>query len=62
MAETNNAAEVTITIRLLRSFQHRTVKNMVLKNVDLNQTVGELKREVLTRLPNETRLVFPLSH
>ena len=61
MAETNNSAEVTITIRLLRSFQHRTVKNMVLRNVDLNQTVGELKREVLTRLPNETRLVFPFS-
>jgi len=59
MAETNDTAEVTITIRLLRSFQHRTVKNMVLRNVDVNQTVGKLKSDVLTRLPNETSVPPP---
>jgi len=60
MTSTDNAVEeVTITIRLLRSFQHRTVKNLILKNVDLNKTVGELKKEIVGRLPNETSVPPP---
>ena len=55
MSTDDAVEEVTITIRLLRSFQHRTVKNLILKNVDLEKTVGELKKEIVGRLPNETR-------
>ena len=55
MMADESSGEVIITIRLLRSFQHRTVKNLVMKNVDLTKTVGEMKKELMDRLPNETR-------
>ena len=46
----------TLTIRLIRSFEHRAVKNLVLYGVDLTQTVSQLKREILSALPGETSL------
>jgi hypothetical protein len=44
----------TITIRLIRSFEHRAVKNLVLREVDLTQTVSELRQKILARLPSKT--------
>jgi len=35
------AEEGTITLRCIRSFEHRNVKNIVVHKVDLNQTTAE---------------------
>ena len=32
-----------ITIRLIRSFEHRNIKNLVLKDIDLNMNVRDFK-------------------
>jgi len=37
----------TITVRVVKSFEYRVVKSLVLHNVDLQQiTVGELKKKI----------------
>lgn len=33
----------TVTIRLIRSFEYRNVRNIVLRNVDLQVSVNEFK-------------------
>ncbi|KAM5265451.1 UPF0538 protein C2orf76 homolog isoform 1-T2 [Hipposideros larvatus] len=47
------APEVTITVRLIRSFEHRNFKPVVYRGVNLDQTVKEfivfLKQDVLLR-------------
>ena len=40
MTETHR---VTLTVRLIKSFEYRTTKNVVLKDVDTSMTVKELK-------------------
>ena len=38
----------TITLRIIKSFEYRTEKNLVLRDTDLEQmTVGGLKKQVL---------------
>ena len=32
---------VVLTVRLIRSFEHRNIRHIVFKNVDLNQTTQE---------------------
>eukprot|EP00188_Purpureofilum_apyrenoidigerum_P002069 Plantae.Rhodophyta-Purpureofilum_apyrenoidigerum.ctg22322.p1 GENE.Plantae.Rhodophyta-Purpureofilum_apyrenoidigerum.ctg22322~~Plantae.Rhodophyta-Purpureofilum_apyrenoidigerum.ctg22322.p1 ORF type:complete len:145 (+),score=32.05 Plantae.Rhodophyta-Purpureofilum_apyrenoidigerum.ctg22322:61-435(+) len=44
---------VVLTIRLIRSFEYRNVKLMVLKRVDLDINAAELKTLILERLRKE---------
>lgn len=39
---------VVLTIRVIRSFEYRTVKNLILQGIDLKMTVGQLK-ELITQ-------------
>lgn len=41
---------VTLTIRLIRSFEHRNLKFMVLKNVDLDLKTDDLIAKVLAEI------------
>ncbi|XP_067021341.1 UPF0538 protein C2orf76 homolog isoform X1 [Acropora muricata] len=41
-------ASVTITVRLIRSFEHRNIKHVVVKKVPLHQTVEQFMRNVVT--------------
>lgn len=49
-----SSEEVTITVRLVRSFEHRNFKPIIYHNVDLNQTV----KEFLTLVQNGMMLVL----
>uniref|UniRef100_A0A2P2I2L2 UPF0538 protein C2orf76 homolog n=1 Tax=Hirondellea gigas TaxID=1518452 RepID=A0A2P2I2L2_9CRUS len=42
--------EATITIRCIRSFEHRNMRNLVLQKVDLSLTTDELKDLVISKL------------
>lgn len=37
---------VVLTIRLIKSFEYRTIKNLVLKDIDINITIKDLKNKV----------------
>lgn len=39
----SNTDHLTITIRLIRSFEYRNIKNIVLKDIDSNMTINDLK-------------------
>ena len=41
--ETKNSDKLVLTIRLIRSFQHRNVKNIVIRDVDKNLSIKEFK-------------------
>ncbi|XP_074623107.1 UPF0538 protein C2orf76 homolog isoform X2 [Acropora palmata] len=41
-------SSVTITVRLIRSFEHRNIKHVVYKKVPLHQTVEQFMRNVVT--------------
>jgi uncharacterized protein YihD (DUF1040 family) len=43
----------TLTIRLIKSFEYRTTKNLILRDVDLNWKVSELKQLILSKLATE---------
>ncbi|RKP36846.1 hypothetical protein BJ085DRAFT_15809 [Dimargaris cristalligena] len=44
MADANKGV---VTVRLIKSFEYRTFKNVVLKNIDFAQTtVGDLKKQI----------------
>lgn len=48
-------SQSTITVRLIRSFEHQNIRNLVLHNVDLEQTVDqfmELVKENVRSAPN----------
>ena len=50
MSETQEGSAGTVlTIRLVRSFEYRNVKNMVLRNVDLNTTTTEKLLEIVAQ-------------
>lgn len=38
-----NLARATVTVRLVRSFEYRNIKSIVLHNVDLDLSVEEFK-------------------
>lgn len=47
LTSTGNLHNATITVRCIRSFEYRTIKNHVFKNMDLTKvTVGQLLGEV----------------
>ncbi len=46
---------VVLTIRLIRSFEHRNIRHIVFKNVNLNQTTQEFME-----LINEGQCCVPL--
>ena len=37
----NGSEGVVLTVRLIRSFEHRNIRHIVFKNVDLSQTTQE---------------------
>lgn len=46
-----SSEEVTITVRLVRSFEHRNFRPIIYHNVDLNQTVKEFIMLVQNDVP-----------
>lgn len=41
--ETKSDDKLVLTIRLIRSFQHRNVKNIVIRDIDKNLSIVEFK-------------------
>jgi len=56
-AETENG--VTLVIRVIRSFPHRNIRNIVLKNVSLSLTTEELLHLTITNVASNTSLPPP---
>ncbi|XP_015756493.1 PREDICTED: UPF0538 protein C2orf76 homolog [Acropora digitifera] len=52
-------ASVTITVRLIRSFEHRNIKHVVYKKVPLHQTVEQFMRNVVTDIKKRTDIPPP---
>ncbi|KAL0491278.1 hypothetical protein AKO1_009972 [Acrasis kona] len=48
-----------LTVRLVRSFEYRNVKNMVLKNVDLENTTTEQLLDVVLKEIDANRAYLP---
>lgn len=48
--DASTAATATVTIRFIRSFEHRNIKNIVLQNVPLNSITDDLKKMALEKL------------
>ncbi|KAI9143352.1 hypothetical protein BKA69DRAFT_1061429 [Paraphysoderma sedebokerense] len=44
----------TLTVRLIRSFEYRTFKNLILKEVDPNLTIAKLKELIQDTLKKST--------
>ncbi|KAL4616623.1 hypothetical protein GN956_G21912 [Arapaima gigas] len=53
------AGEAVLTVRLVRSFQHRNFRPLVFKGVDLNQTAGQFAAHVRSVLPTRQELPPP---
>ncbi|XP_029461181.1 UPF0538 protein C2orf76 homolog isoform X2 [Rhinatrema bivittatum] len=54
-----SSEEVTVTVRLVRSFEHRNFKPVVYHNVNLSQTVKEFISLVKNDIPLRTGLPPP---
>ena len=52
-------AGVTLVIRVIRSFPHRNIRNIVLKNVSLSHTTEELLNLTLSSVTSNTSLPPP---
>ena len=50
---------VTLTLRLIRSFEQRNIKFLVLKTVDLNWTTEELIEKTFEEIRKSTSLPKP---
>lgn len=50
---------VTVTIRFIRSFGHRNIKNGIFRDVDTSQLVSEFIQSVSTDIKNRTDLPPP---
>ena len=50
---------VTITIRLIRSFEHRNIRNLVLHNVSLDQKVEDFTKTIWERIKAATNFPPP---
>ncbi|XP_043930929.1 UPF0538 protein C2orf76 homolog [Protopterus annectens] len=51
--------EAIVTVRLVRSFEHRNFKPVVYQNVDLNQTVKDFMEFVKNDIPSRSGLPLP---
>ncbi|KAI9256232.1 hypothetical protein BY458DRAFT_519434 [Sporodiniella umbellata] len=50
----NPTSSATITVRCIKSFEYRTCKNLVLRNVNLEtETVGNLKKLITEKVHSE---------
>ncbi|XP_023230659.1 UPF0538 protein C2orf76 homolog [Centruroides sculpturatus] len=50
---------VVLTVRLIRSFEHRNIRHIVMKGVDTAQTVSQFKRKVLELVQNKPDVIPP---
>ena len=50
---------VTLTIRLIRSFEHRNIRFLVLKNIDLNWTTEKLIEKTFEEIEKCSTLPKP---
>ncbi|CAF1177351.1 unnamed protein product [Adineta ricciae] len=52
---TSNENTMVLSIRLIRSFEHRNIRHVTLRSIDSSgqMTGSELKQRILTILPNE---------
>ncbi|UJR22539.1 hypothetical protein I4U23_025588 [Adineta vaga] len=52
---TSNENTMILSVRLVRSFEHRNIRNIILRSIDSSgqMTGSELKQRILTMLPNE---------
>ncbi|KAJ2691711.1 hypothetical protein H4R19_006302, partial [Coemansia spiralis] len=48
-------ATILVTIRVIKSFEYRTCRNIVLRVDPAAMTVGELKQACLERIGSETK-------
>ena len=44
----NPVESVTLTIRLIRSFEYRNVKNIVVRDINLEDTTQKFKEQLLS--------------
>ena len=51
MVKMSNGDGVVLTVRLIRSFEHRNIRHIVFKNVDLNQTTQEFMENINRGIP-----------
>lgn len=51
----NEKAEI-ISIRLIRSFEYRNVRNILMKDVDLNMKVEDFEMEIITKIKQDKSL------
>ncbi|CAF1091436.1 unnamed protein product [Rotaria sp. Silwood1] len=51
----SNENSMTLSIRLIRSFEHRNIRHLILRSIDSSgqMTGNELKQRILTMLPTE---------
>ncbi|KAF9363302.1 hypothetical protein BGX34_004437 [Mortierella sp. NVP85] len=50
----SDSTAATLTIRLVKSFTHRTCKNLILKDIDLTTTtVAGLREKIIERMASE---------
>ena len=63
MAEAGEHTEkVTITIRLVRSFEYRSIKNVVIKSIPTSTTVRGLIEEIGKEIQNSSTLPVPFKN
>lgn len=49
--EAGSRRSITVTVRLVKNFQYRSVKNLVLHDVDVNWTTEDLKHKLNEGMP-----------
>ncbi|XP_060587937.1 UPF0538 protein C2orf76 homolog, partial [Ruditapes philippinarum] len=54
------SSQVTLTVRLIRSFEHRIIKHVVYHDVNLDQIVSDFKQYVKTELKTHAGLPPPV--
>ncbi|KAI6652722.1 hypothetical protein LOD99_4108 [Oopsacas minuta] len=60
MAEvTEKPPGIRITIRLIRSFEYRSIKNIVIKSIPITSTVGELLKDIGKEIHKSSTLPPP---
>lgn len=59
---TTEENKITVTVRLIRSFDHRIIKHIVYHNVDLDQSVKDFKEFVKAELKTRTGIPPPFKN
>ena len=54
--------KITITVRLVRSFEYRSIKNVVIKSIPTSTTVRGLIEEIGKEIHNSTTLPVPFKN